>query len=172
MLSTKELVLKTVIHLERRPQCYRYACNRIPQSAYSVGCILGWMAYFADEHEDDVLTPAVIARITCDPPYACEVGYNDFFMRLDECYPIYRGHWRSDATHAVNALREYAAKYPEAPGLLVWARMRDREAVAALPAQHEGRVFRERRPRHVNIHVHDRGRPRFSYAGQPSAVAG
>jgi hypothetical protein len=152
MLSTRELVLKTVAHLELRPQCYRYTCNRIPRTEYSGGCVLGWMAYFADEHAHDVLTPEVIARITCDPPYACGVGYNDFFRRLDECYPIFRGHWRSDVTHAVGALRAYAEKYPEAPGLPVWARMRDREMVAAERAQVQFQPRRDRRPCLVNLH--------------------
>jgi hypothetical protein len=132
MFTTRELVLKTAAQIERRPGCYRYTCNRIPRSDYGTGCVLGWMAYFAEEREYDVLTPAVIARITCDPLSVCGVGYNDFFRRLDECYPVYRGHWRSDATHVVSALRQYAAEYPEAPGLPVWARMRDREMVSAL----------------------------------------
>jgi hypothetical protein len=63
------------------------------------------------------------------------------FTRLDECYPIYRGRWRLDAKHAVAALRTYAAQYPQAPGLPVWARMRDREAA---PAQHSYGRFRAR----------------------------
>jgi hypothetical protein len=131
MCSTRELVLKTADLLEKRPQCYRYTSNRIPQSSYGSGCVLGWMAYAAGEHGRGELTPDGIARITCDPLSACDVGYNDFFKRLDECYPLYLGPWRSDVTHAVAALRAYAAKYPEAPGLPVWARMRDREALAA-----------------------------------------
>jgi hypothetical protein len=131
MFSTKELVLKTAAHLDRNPRCYRYTFNRIPQSRYGRGCLLGWMAHFSGEQTYGVLTPDLIARITCDPLSACDVGYNDFFKRLDECYPLYRGHWRSDAGHAVAALRAYAAKYPEAPALAVWARMRDREALAA-----------------------------------------
>src|SRR6202030_2389549 len=113
MFSTKELVLKTVGHFERNPQCYRYTCNRIPQSSCELGCVLGWMAHFSGEYNHGVLTPDVIARITCDPVSACDVGYNDFFKRLDECYPLYRGRWRSDVTHAVAALRAYAARYPE-----------------------------------------------------------
>jgi hypothetical protein len=129
MFPTKELVLKTVGHFERNPQCYRYTSNRIPQSSCDLGCVLGWMAHFSGEYNHGVLTPDVISRITCDPLSACDVGYNDFFKRLDECYPLYRGSWRSDVTHAVAALRAYAAKYPEAPGLAVWARMRDREAL-------------------------------------------
>jgi len=88
------------------------------------------MAHFASDREYSLLTPEAIARMTCDPVYASNVGYSDFFKRLDECYPVYRGHWRSDARHAVAALRAYAAEYPEAPGLPVWARMRDREAAA------------------------------------------
>jgi hypothetical protein len=89
------------------------------------------MAHFSGERGCGELTPDVIARITCDPVSACDVGYNDFFKRLDECYPLYRGPWRSSVTHAVAALRVYAARYPEAPGLPVWARMRDREALAS-----------------------------------------
>jgi hypothetical protein len=131
MSSTKELALRTADHFEKSPQSYRYTANRIPQSSYEPGCVLGWMAHFSGEHQFSELTPDVIARITCDPVSACEVGYNDFFKRLDECYPLYRGPWRSNVTHAVAALRAYAAKYPEAPGLPVWARMRDREALAA-----------------------------------------
>jgi len=131
MSSTRELLLKTANHIEKNPRCYRYTSNRIPRCAHDTGCVLGWMAYFSAEHDcGDVLTPEAIARLTCDPLYACNVGYNDFFKRLDECYPIYRGHWRSDATQAVAALRAYAARYPEAPGLPLWARMRDREAAA------------------------------------------
>ena len=130
MLSTRELVLKTASHIERNPRCYHYTTNRIPRCADDVGCILGWMTHFASGREHSLLTPEAIARTTCDPVYASNVGYNDFFKRLDECYPIYRGHWRSDAKHAVAALRAYAAEYPEAPGLPVWARMRDREAAA------------------------------------------
>ncbi len=45
------------------------------------------------------------------------------------------------AKHAVAALRTYAAQYPQAPGLPVWARMRDREAAAA---QHSYGRFRAR----------------------------
>jgi hypothetical protein len=131
MPSTKDLVLKTATHIEKSPRCYRYTSNRIPQCSDDVGCILGWMAHISAEHDCGVLTPEAIARMTCDPLYACNVGYNDFFKRLDECYPLYRGHWRSDATHAVAALRAYAARYPEAPGLPPWARMRDREAAAS-----------------------------------------
>lgn len=131
MLSTRELVLKTIDHLDNNPQCYRYDTNVIPQSSCQQGCLLGWMAHFSGERECGVLTPAIIARITCDPVFACDVGYNDFFKRLDECYPLYLGQWRSDATHAIAALRTYANKYPEAPALAVWARMRDREALVA-----------------------------------------
>jgi hypothetical protein len=131
MPSTKELVLKAANHIEKNPRCYRYTSNRIPLCSDDVGCILGWMAYFSAEHECGGLTSEAIARMTCDPLYACNVGYNDFFKRLDECYPPYRGHWRSDATHAAAALRAYAARYPEALGLPVWARMRDREAAAS-----------------------------------------
>ena len=89
------------------------------------------MAHFASQQDYGSLTPEIIARITRDPVYACNVEYNDFFKRLDECYPIYRGHWRSDAKHAAAALRTYAARYPQAPALPVWAQMRDREAAAA-----------------------------------------
>ena len=131
MLSSSELALKTANHIERNPFSYCYTSNRIPRSLSDTGCILGWMAHFASELDCGWLTPEVIARITCDPVCACDVGYNDFFKRLDECYPIYRGHWRSGAGHAVAALRAYAAQYPEAPGLPVWARMRDREAAIA-----------------------------------------
>ena len=131
MLSSCELVLKTADHIERNPRSYRYTINRIPRCLNDTGCILGWMAHFACERDHGVLTSWIIARITCDPVYACSVEYNDFFKRLDECYPIHRGHWRSDAKHAVAALRAYAAQYPEAPALPVWARMRDREAAAA-----------------------------------------
>jgi hypothetical protein len=131
MFSTQELVLKTAEHLARHPRCYRYTSNRIPRSRYGRGCVLGWMAHFSGDHTHGLLTPGIIARITCDPLTACNVGYNDFFKRLDVCYPPYRGHWRSDAVHAVAALRIYAAEYPEAPALAVWARMRDREALAA-----------------------------------------
>jgi hypothetical protein len=129
MLSSSELALRTANHIEKNPFSYRYTSNRIPRSANDAGCILGWMAYFALER--GWLTPEVIARITCDPVYACNVGYSDFFKRLDECYPLQRGHWRSDAGHAAAALRAYAARYPQAPGLPVWARMRDRETVIA-----------------------------------------
>jgi hypothetical protein len=131
MLSSCELVLKTANHIERNPRSYRYTINRIPRCLNDTGCILGWMAHFACERDHGSLTSQIIARITCDPVYACRVEYNDFFKRLDECYPIHRGHWRSDAKHAVAALRAYAARYPEAPALPVWARMRDREAAAA-----------------------------------------
>jgi hypothetical protein len=131
MLSSSELVLKAANHIETNPLCYRYRNNQIPRRLSDTGCILGWMAHFAAECDCGSLTPEVIARITCDPVYACNVAYNDFFKRLDECYPIYRGHWRSDAKHAVAALRAYAARYPEAPALPVWARMRDREATTA-----------------------------------------
>jgi hypothetical protein len=131
MLSSCELVLKTANHIERNPRSYRYTINRIPRCLNDTGCILGWMAHFAREHGHGLLTSRIIARMTCDPVYACSVEYNDFFKRLDECYPIHRGHWRSDAKHAVAALRAYAAQYPEAPALPVWARMRDREAAAA-----------------------------------------
>ncbi|MBV8804537.1 MAG: hypothetical protein JO042_05810 [Sinobacteraceae bacterium] len=127
MLSCSALALKAANHIEKNPFSYRYRNNRIPRRSIDSGCILGWMAHFAFER--GWLTPEVIARITCDPVYACNVGYNDFFERLDECYPLHRGHWRSDARHAVAALRSYAARYPQAPGLPVWARMRDREAV-------------------------------------------
>jgi hypothetical protein len=135
MLSTKELVLKTANHIEKNPRCYHYTSNRIPLCSDDVGCILGWMAHFSAAHLCGVLTPEAIARMTCDPLSACNVGYNHFFKRLDECYPPYRGHWRSDAAHAVAALRAYAARYPEALGLPVWARMRDREAAASQGAQ-------------------------------------
>jgi hypothetical protein len=131
VLSSKELVLKTVDHFERNPQSYLYTCNRIPQSLCAQGCVLGWMAYFSGGHQDGMLTPDVIARITCDPISACAIGDNDFFKRLDECYPAHRGHWRLDVTHAIAALRAYVEKYPEAPALPVWARMRDREAFTA-----------------------------------------
>ena len=131
MLSSCELVLKTANHIERNPRSYRYAINRIPRCLNDTGCILGWMAHFACERDHGWLTSQIIARITSDPVYACNVEYNDFFKRLDECYPIHRGHWRSDAKHAVAALRAYAAQYPQAPALPVWARMRDREAAAA-----------------------------------------
>ncbi len=141
MLSSSELVLKTANHIERNPRSYRYADNRIPRCSNDPGCVLGWMAHFASARDCGSLTPEVIAAITCDPVYACNIGYNDFFKRLDECHPIYRGHWRSDAKHAVAALRAYAAKYPEAPGLPVWARMRDREAAAA---KHSYERFRAR----------------------------
>jgi hypothetical protein len=131
MLPSAELVLKTANHIEKNPRSYRYASNQIPRCSNDVGCILGWMAHFASAGDYESLTPELIARITCDPVYACNVAYNDFFTRLDECYPIYRGRWRLDAKHAVAALRTYAAQYPQAPGLPVWARMRDREAAAA-----------------------------------------
>ena len=131
MFSTKELVLMTVDHFERNPQCYRFTSIRIPQASYEPGCVLGWMAHFAGEHNYGVLTPDVIARITCDPVSACDVGDNDFFKRLDKCYPPIRGSWRTNVTHAVAALRTYAAQYPEAHALPVWARMRDREARVA-----------------------------------------
>jgi hypothetical protein len=131
MFSTKDLALRTADHLETSPHCYRYTANRIPQSSREPGCVLGWMAHFSGECQCSELTPDVIARITCDPLSACDVGYSDFFKRLDECYPPYQGLRRSNVTHAVAALRAYAAKYPEAPGLPVWARMRDREALAA-----------------------------------------
>jgi len=121
MPSTKELVLKTENHIERNPRCYRYTSNRIPVCSDDVGCILGWMAHFSAEHGYGVLTPEAIARMTCDPLYACKnVGYNHFFKRLDECYPLYRGHWRSDATHAVAALsclRRSAPRSPRSSGL-------------------------------------------------------
>jgi hypothetical protein len=129
MFSTGELVLKTIDHLDNNPQCYRYTSNLIPQSSCQPGCVLGWMAHFSGER--GVLTPSIIARITCDPIFSCDVGYNDFFRRLDECYPLHLGHWRSNATHAIAALRAYATKYPAAPALPVWARMRDREARVA-----------------------------------------
>jgi hypothetical protein len=131
MLSSCELVLKTANHIERNPRSYRYTINRIPRCLSDTGCILGWMAHFACECDHGWLTSEVIAKITRDPVYACSLEYNDFFKRLDECYPIHRGHWRSDAQHAVAALRAYAAQYPEAPALPVWAQMRDREAAAA-----------------------------------------
>jgi citrate lyase beta subunit len=131
MFSTRELVLKTADHFAMYPRCYRYTSNRIPQSRFEQGCVLGWMAHFCGEYQHGVLTPEVIARVTCDPLPACNVGYNDFFKRLDGCYPLYRGHWRSYARHAIAALHAYAARYPEAPALAVWARMRDREALAA-----------------------------------------
>jgi hypothetical protein len=134
MFSTKDLALQTASHLERHPRCYRYTLNRIPRFDHDVGCVLGWMVYFSGEAECQALTPQVIAAVTCDPVCDCDVGYSAFFRRLDECYPLYRGHWRSHAMHAVAALRAYAAEYPEAPGLPVWARMRDREAVAARDA--------------------------------------
>jgi hypothetical protein len=102
MFSTRELVLKTIDHLDNNPHCYRYTSNLIPQSSRQPGCVLGWMAHFSGER--GVLTPSIIARITCDPVFACDVGYNDFFKRLDECYPLHLGHWRSDATHAIAAL--------------------------------------------------------------------
>lgn len=128
MLSSSKLALQAANHIEKNPFSYDYTSNRIPRGSDETGCILGWMAQFAAER--GWLTSQVIAKITCDPVYACNVGYNDFFKRLDECYPLYRGHWRSDAGHAVAALRAYASRYPEAPGLPVWARMRDREAAA------------------------------------------
>jgi hypothetical protein len=131
MLSSSELVLKTANHIEKNPRSYCYTTNRIPLCLNDTGCVLGWMAYFASEGDFGFLTPEVVARMTCDPVYACNIGYNDFFRRLDECYPVYRGHWRSEAKDAVAALRTYAAQYPEAPALPVWARMHDREAAAA-----------------------------------------
>ena len=131
MLSHRDLVLKTASHIENNPQSYCYTINQIPRYASDRGCILGWMAHFSAMYDDDILTPEIIARTTCDPVYTCDVFYNDFFRRLDECYPIYRGHWRSDAEHAVAALRAYASQYPEAPALPPWAKMRDREAAAA-----------------------------------------
>jgi hypothetical protein len=140
MFSTQELVLKTADHLARHPRCYRYTSNRIPRSRHGQGCLLGWMAYFSGEHKHGLLTPDIIALITCDPLTACNVGYNDFFKRLDVCYPPHRGHWRSNAMHAVAALRVYAAAYPEAPALAVWARMRDREAIAAGRRYHQFRA--------------------------------
>lgn len=147
MLSSSELVLKAANHIEKNPRSYRYTSNRIPESLQDVGGVLGWMAYFARERGR--LTSEVIARVTCDPVYACNSGYSDFFKRLDECYPVYRGHWRSGARHAVAALRAYAARYPEAPALPVWAQMRDREAATA--AQQSYRQFRARLTLDLNV---------------------
>jgi hypothetical protein len=153
MLSHHELVLRTATHIEKIPRSYCYLINRIPRYASDRGCILGWMAHFAAVCDYDTLTPEVIARITCDPVYACDVFDNDFFQRLDECYPLYRGRWRSDAEHAVAALRAYAARYPEAPALPVWAQMRDREAAAA---QQSYRRFRERLPLYPRVSTEEK----------------
>jgi len=152
MLSHRELVLKTARHVEKNPRSYRYTINRIPTYASDRGCILGWMAHFASVRNYGSLTPEVIARITCDPVYECNIGDNDFFKRLDECYPIYRGHWRSDVKHAAAALRAYAAKYPEAPGLPVWAQVRDREAAAARQCYQR---FRARLNLHPGVSTED-----------------
>jgi hypothetical protein len=146
MFSTQELVLKTADLLEKRPQCYRYTCNRIPLSSYGSGCLLGWMAYYSGERRCAELTPDIIARITCDPVSACDVGYSDFFKRLDECYPLYRGPWRSNVMDAVAALRAYAARYPQSPGLPAWAQMRDREALAARQCYAQFRSSLDLRP--------------------------